>query len=70
MSVTLTEMPAPMVSVIAGSQAFVAGILIRTLSLPTLSCRAFAWATVASVSCASSGDTSIETRPSTPWVVS
>ena len=35
MSVTFTEMPAPMVSVIAGSPSAVAGILMSTLGRST-----------------------------------
>ena len=68
MRVTLTEMPRPMTSAMAGMPALVAGIFTRRFSRPTVSYSFWASATVASVSCASSGDTSIDTRPSKPPV--
>src|SRR3954466_14222615 len=63
--VTLTLMPAANVSVIAGPASGVPGILISRLGWSTVFQRSAASATVASVSCARPGDTSIETRPST-----
>ena len=65
---TLTLMPSPITAVIAGSPARVAGILISRLGRSTIFHRSLAWAMVASVSRARPGSTSIETRPSTPWV--
>ena len=66
MSVTLTLIPSASVSVIAGAPAVVAGILMKRFSRSTSAHRARADASVASVSWARSGATSIETRPSTP----
>ncbi len=57
-----------MVEVIAGRPGLVAGILISTLGRSTIFHRSAAWAVVPSVSMASPGSTSIETRPSTPLV--
>ena len=57
-------MPSASVAVIAGSPAFVAGILISAFGRSTFAQSFFASAEVASVSCARSGETSIETRPS------
>ncbi len=68
MRVTLTLMPAAMVALIAGNPSRVAGILISTSSRPTRSWRSRACAMVASVSWARPGSTSIETRPSLPFV--
>ena len=58
------------VAVIAGKPALVAGILMSAFSRPTSCHSKPACAMVASVSCARSGETSIETRPSTPLVAS
>ncbi|SII80508.1 Uncharacterised protein [Mycobacteroides abscessus subsp. abscessus] len=68
--VTLTLMPAPMVSAIADSPSSVAGILIIALGSPTRSHMIFAAVAVPAVSRASGGGTSIETRPSAPSVAS
>ena len=68
MRVTLTLIPSARVAVIAGSPSTVAGILMSTLGRSTAACRAWAWSTVAEVSRASRGSTSIETLPSTPSV--
>ena len=57
-------MPSATTAVIAGRPAAVAGILIRAFERSTAAHSAFAEAMVASVSCARSGSTSIETRPS------
>ena len=65
---TLTLMPSAITAVIAGSPARVAGILISTLARSTILNSSWACAMVASVSCASRGSTSIDTRPSTPPV--
>ena len=65
--VTLTLMPLAMVAVIAGRPARVAGILIMTFGLPIDVQSRSASAAVASVSFASSGETSMETRPSYPF---
>ena len=70
MSVTLTEIPEPMTSVIAGRPALVAGILMSAFGRSTVFHSSLACAIVAAVSCASSGETSIDTRPSTPPVAS
>jgi len=70
MSVTLTLMPLPITSVIAGRPALVAGILISVLGRSTSHASCFASATVAVVSCARRGSTSMETRPSWPFVAS
>ena len=64
--VTFTLMPAPMTAVIAGRPSGVAGILIITFGRPSRAKSSFACCTVASVSCASFGDTSIEMKPSLP----
>ncbi len=63
-NVTLTLMPAAMVSSIAGMPSSVAGILIRTFGRPRRSNSAAACLIVDSVSWARSGDTSIEMNPS------
>ncbi len=57
-----------MAEVIDGSPASVAGILIRTFGRSTSHHRPLASAVVRSVSFASLGSTSIDTRPSTPFV--
>ena len=69
-SVTLTEMPAAMVSVMAGQPSLVPGILMRRLGWSTIRQSSAASLTVSPVSWAKPGDTSIETRPSTPSVAS
>ena len=61
-------MPLPMTSVMAGSPADVAGILIMTFGRSTASESSTACVTVAAVSWARPGSTSRETRPSTPSV--
>ena len=66
--VTFTLMPSAMTAVIAGSPASVAGILISTFGRSTVFHRSFASATVLPVSLARRGSTSMETRPSTPFV--
>ena len=63
-SVTLTGMPAAIVSSIAGSPSFVAGILMNRFGRSTSACRRLASAIVASVSRARFGSTSSETQPS------
>jgi len=68
MSVTLTLMPAAMVSVIASRPSSVAGILIIAFGRPTLVQSSRACAIVPAASCASPGSTSIDTRPSWPPV--
>ncbi len=70
MSVTLTLIPSASTAVMAGSPSRVAGILMRTCSRSTAADSCLACSTVLSVSWASRGSTSIETRPSTPWVAS
>ena len=57
-------MPLPIVSVMAGRPAFVAGILMSTFSRSTIRYSSSASVAVAAVSFASVGATSIETRPS------
>ena len=69
-SVTLTLTPSASARVIAGSPASVAGILTSRLGRSTAFHRSSACATVPSVSRASPGSTSSDTRPSTPPVVS
>ena len=59
-----------MVSVIAGQPSVVPGILISRLGWSTIRQSSAASVTVCSVSCAKPGETSIETRPSTPSVAS
>ena len=59
-----------MVSVIAGQPASVPGILIITLGWSTVFHSAAASVTVSSVEWARPGETSMETRPSTPSVAS
>ena len=67
---TLTEMPSARTAVIAGRPASVAGILISRLGRSTIFHSSMACSTVLSVSWASRGSTSIDTRPSTPLEVS
>jgi hypothetical protein len=68
--VTLTLMPAPIVSVMASRPSMVAGILMRALGRSTLAQSCLAWAMVAAASWAKPGSTSIDTRPSKPFVLS
>ena len=63
-SVTLTLIPSAMAAVIAGRPSRVAGILMYMFGRSTSHHSARASATVFSVSCASRGSTSSETRPS------
>ena len=65
-SVTLTLMPAAMASSIAGTPSSVPGILTIRLGRSTRPQKSRACATVVSVSCASAGSTSSETKPSAP----
>src|SRR6478672_8026810 len=65
-SVTLTDMPSPITAVMAGRPASVAGILISWLGRSTIFHSSIACRIVLSVSWASRGSTSMETRPSTP----
>lgn len=67
---TLTLMPLPMTSVIAGRPALVAGILMSVFGRSTSQASCLASATVALVLCARRGSTSMETRPSWPSVAS
>ncbi len=67
---TLTLMPRPMTSAMAGMPASVAGILIRVFGRSTSQASCLASATVARVSCARRGSTSMDTRPSWPSVAS
>ena len=62
---TLTLIPSAITAVIAGSPASVAGILISTFGRSTILASSWACAMVASVSLASRGSTSMDTRPST-----
>ena len=59
-------MPAAIASSIAGMPSSVAGILIITLGRSTRSHSSWAWRRVASVSKATPGSTSSETKPSAP----
>ena len=59
-------MPSASAAVIAGRPALVAGILMCAFGRSTVAHSCLACAIVASVSCARSGETSIDTRPSTP----
>ena len=68
--VTFTLIPSARQAVIAGMLRLVAGILMNRLGRSTSRHSTRAWAMVASVSSASRGSTSIETRPSTPSVAS
>ena len=67
---TLTLMPSEMHCVIAGSPSRVAGILMNRFGRSTAHHRALASAMVFSVSLASLGSTSRDTRPSRPLVAS
>jgi hypothetical protein len=66
MSVTLILRPSAVIALIAGMPSAVAGIFTMRLRRATRSCKPRAAASVACVSCASSGATSIETNPSAP----
>ena len=63
---TLTEIPSARTAVMAGRPALVAGILISRFGRSTIFHNSMACAMVLSVSSASRGSTSIDTRPSTP----
>ena len=52
----------------AGKPSLVPGILMNRLGRPARAESSLAAAMVLAVSCASSGDTSSETQPSTPFV--
>ena len=67
---TLTLIPFAINSVIAGNPSTVAGTLISKFSLSIISHSCFPCLIVAKVSRANRGSTSIETRPSTPLLVS
>jgi hypothetical protein len=67
-SVTLIGTPAKIDSSMAGRPSGVPGILMKTLGLRACACRSLATAIVELVSCASKGETSSETQPSTPQV--
>ena len=67
-SVTLVGTPAKIASSMAGRPSGVPGILIKTLGRRACACRSLAAAIVDLVSCASKGETSSETQPSTPQV--
>ena len=69
-SVTLTLMPSARAAVIAGRPSRVAGILMNRLGRSTSHHSARASAIVFAVSLAIRGSTSMETRPSTPPVMS
>jgi hypothetical protein len=69
-SVTFTLMPSDRHWVMAGSPSTVAGILMNRFGRSTSHHSARASAMVASVSLASRGSTSRETRPSTPALAS
>src|SRR6185312_16390816 len=68
--VTLTGMPENIASSIAGRPSLVPGILIRRLGRAARANRSLAAESVLAVSCASVGDTSNDTHPSTPFVSS
>lgn len=67
---TLTLMPRPITSVMAGRPPMVAGILISVLGRSTSQASCLASATVGLVWCARRGSTSMDTRPSWPPVAS
>jgi hypothetical protein len=69
-SVTLTLMPSARAAVIAGRPSTVAGILMNRLGRSTIHHSPRASAIVFAVSLAIRGSTSMETRPSTPPVMS
>ena len=62
--------PRPSISRIAGSPGLVAGIFTITLGRSQRSCRSWAMAMVFLVERATAGETSIETKPSAPLVLS
>ena len=68
--VTFTLIPFAINSVIAGNPSTVAGTLISKFFRSIISHSCFPCLTVAKVSRANRGSTSIETRPSTPLLVS
>ena len=65
---TFTGTPAKMASSMAGMPSGVPGILMNRLGRPARACSSLATASVVLVSRASSGDTSSDTKPSTPSV--
>ena len=67
-SVTFTGTPAKVASSMAGSPSFVPGILMWRLGRPARAKSSFAAFTVSAVSWARRGDTSRDTKPSTPFV--
>ena len=67
-SVTLTGTPAKIASSMAGKPSLVPGILMKRLGRPARVESFLAAAMVLAVSCASNGDTSSDTQPSTPFV--
>ena len=67
---TLTLMPSARAAVIAGRPSTVAGILMNRFGRSTVAQSRRAAAIVPSVSRASRGSTSIDTRPSEPSVAS
>ena len=67
-SVTLMGTPAKIASSMAGRPSGVPGILMKRLGRPARACRSLASASVVLVSCASNGETSSDTQPSTPLV--
>jgi Flp pilus assembly protein TadD len=67
-SVTLTGTPAKIASSMAGKPSLVPGILMNRLGRPARAESSLAAAMVLTVLCASSGDTSSDTHPSTPFV--
>ena len=69
-SVTFTGIPAKMASSMAGRPSFVPGILMNRFGRPARACKSFASRSVLAVSWASIGDTSSDTQPSTPLVLS
>ena len=66
-SVTLIGTPAKIASSMAGRPSLVPGILMNRLGRPARACKSLAAASVLAVSWASSGDTSSDTQPSTPF---
>ena len=67
-SVTLTLIPSAIACSIAGTPSSVPGILTNRFGRSTRFQRSRAWFSVPSVSCASDGSTSSETKPSLPPV--
>jgi len=64
----LTATPAKIASSMAGKPSVVPGILMNRLGRPARAESSLAAAMVLAVLCASSGDTSSDTHPSTPFV--